>query len=385
MRCKGRIDTDIDYYRVLSSSRSGSLRLKARELLIYLKRQQHRIEGHRFRFVRLFVPRLETCCISDSMSNLIFFVEKELVDIVGSAYYVAQKALFAAATDTTEATLTWTLALLVNNPMVLKKAQQEIENLVGKDRKVEESDMSKLVFLQAIIKESMRLCPVAPLSIPHESTEDCIVSGYMVPKGTRLFINVWKIHHDPQIWTNPFEFQPERFLTSNKEVDVKGRHFELIPFGSGRRGMMEQLRALESNSVSWTKKLADQIQGSSEHLDAMEASATMPPRRVRQRRNNTETENNNNLPPETVNANTTTHGNENNNNPSPETVNVNTTVGGTRNNDNLPPETATASTNFGDQNFLKKGKASDTNLNKSTSASKFTSGNTGNATTRKRK
>ncbi|KAD4385509.1 hypothetical protein E3N88_25677 [Mikania micrantha] len=144
-------------------------------------------------------------------------------------------ALFAAATDTTEATLTWTLALLVNNPMTLKKAQQELENFVGKDRKVEESDMSKLVYLQAIIKESMRHYPVAPLLIPHESIEDCIVSGYMVPKGTRLLINIWKIHHDPQIWTNPFEFQPERFLTSKKEVDVKGRHFELIPFGSGRR------------------------------------------------------------------------------------------------------------------------------------------------------
>ncbi|KAD4385508.1 hypothetical protein E3N88_25676 [Mikania micrantha] len=155
-------------------------------------------------------------------------------------------SLFTAATDTTEATLTWTLALLVNNPMVLKKAQQELENLVGKDRKVEESDMSKLVYLQAIIKESMRLYPVAPLSVPHESTEDCIVSGYMVPKGTRLLINVWKIHHDPQIWTNPLEFQPERFLTSKKEVDLKGRHFELIPFGSGRRMCLGMSFALES-------------------------------------------------------------------------------------------------------------------------------------------
>ncbi|KAI3821084.1 hypothetical protein L1987_08641 [Smallanthus sonchifolius] len=154
-------------------------------------------------------------------------------------------AIFAAATDTTTVTLTWALALLVNNPLVLRKAQQELENHVGRDRKVEQSDMSNLVYLQAIIKETMRLYPAGPLSLPHESTEDCIVGGYTVPKGTRLLVNIWKIHHDPQIWTDPFEFQPERFLTSQKEIDVKGRHFELIPFGSGRRICLGSSFALE--------------------------------------------------------------------------------------------------------------------------------------------
>ncbi|KAI3686710.1 hypothetical protein L1987_80400 [Smallanthus sonchifolius] len=155
-------------------------------------------------------------------------------------------AIFSAATDTTTVTLTWALALLVNNPLVLKKAQQELENHVGRERKVEESDMSNLIYLQAIIKETMRLYPAAPLSIPHESIEDCIVGGYTVPKGTRLLLNIWKIHHDPQIWIDPFEFQPERFLTSQKEIDVKGRNFELIPFGSGRRICAGSSFALEA-------------------------------------------------------------------------------------------------------------------------------------------
>ncbi|KAJ0829125.1 putative cytochrome P450 [Helianthus annuus] len=79
----------------------------------------------------------------------------------------------------------------------------------------------------------MRLYPAAPLSVPHESTEDSIVGGYTIPKETRVLVNIWKIHHDPQIWTSPFKFQRERFLTNNKEIDVKGQHFELIPFGSG--------------------------------------------------------------------------------------------------------------------------------------------------------
>ncbi|GKD60420.1 cytochrome P450 CYP82D47-like protein [Tanacetum coccineum] len=103
------------------------------------------------------------------------------------------------------------------------------------DRIVEESDLENLLYMKAIIKEPMRLYLAAPLSIPHESTEDCIINGYTIPKGTRMLVNVLKIQHDPHIWTDPFEFQPERFLTSEKEIDVKGQHFELIPFGSGRR------------------------------------------------------------------------------------------------------------------------------------------------------
>ncbi|KAI7729872.1 hypothetical protein M8C21_023781 [Ambrosia artemisiifolia] len=144
-------------------------------------------------------------------------------------------AIYSGGTDATILTLTWALSLLVNHPCVLRKAQEEVENHVGKDRKVEESDLNNFVYLQAIIKETMRLYPPVPTLLPHESTEDCIVDGYAVPKGTRLMINSWKIQHDPQIWTNPFEFHPERFLTTNKDVDVKGQHFKLLPFGGGRR------------------------------------------------------------------------------------------------------------------------------------------------------
>ncbi|KAI9118281.1 hypothetical protein K1719_010613 [Acacia pycnantha] len=144
-------------------------------------------------------------------------------------------ALILAATDTTTVTLTWALSLLMNNPEVLKKAVHELDSQVGKERIVVESDLKNLHYLQAIIKEAMRLYPAAPLSVIHESMEDCTVAGYHIPSGTRLLTNLSKIHRDPRVYEDPLEFKPERFLTTHKNVDLRGQHFELIPFGAGRR------------------------------------------------------------------------------------------------------------------------------------------------------
>jgi cytochrome P450 len=144
--------------------------------------------------------------------------------------------MIAGGSDTTMVTLTWAIALLLNNPHKLKRAQDELDAEIGRERVVSESDMSKLVYIQAIVKETLRLYPAAPLSAPHEFTEDCTIGGYNVLKGTRLITNLWKIQTDPKKWPDdPLEFKPERFLTTHKDVDVRGQHFELIPFGSGRR------------------------------------------------------------------------------------------------------------------------------------------------------
>ena len=103
---------------------------------------------------------------------------------------------------------------------------------------MQEHVINDLVYLQAIIKESLRLYPPVPLSVPHEAMEDCHVCDYYIPKGTHLFVNVWKLHWDPRVWENPEEFLPERFLTSHANVDALGQHFEFIPFGSGRRSYL---------------------------------------------------------------------------------------------------------------------------------------------------
>ncbi|KAK7266221.1 hypothetical protein RIF29_18863 [Crotalaria pallida] len=144
-------------------------------------------------------------------------------------------ALILGGTDTTTVTLTWAMCFLLRNPHILEKAKDELNTQVGEERCISESDISKLVYLQAIIKETLRLCPPTPLSISREFSENCTLGGYYVKKGTRLITNLWKIHTDPSVWPHPMEFKPERFLTTHKDIDVRGQHFELLPFGSGRR------------------------------------------------------------------------------------------------------------------------------------------------------
>ncbi|XP_038718529.1 cytochrome P450 CYP82D47-like [Tripterygium wilfordii] len=144
-------------------------------------------------------------------------------------------SLILAASDTTKTTLTWVLSLLLNHRDILNKVQQELIAHIGPETPVNESDIKSFVYLEAVIKETLRLYPPGPLGLPHESMEDCTIAGYHVAAGTRVLFNQWKIHHDPQVWENPSEFKPERFLRTHKEVDVRGCHFELLPFGSGRR------------------------------------------------------------------------------------------------------------------------------------------------------
>nr|QNN89151.1 cytochrome P450 [Achyranthes bidentata] len=141
--------------------------------------------------------------------------------------------LFAAGTDTTSSTLEWAMAELLRNPEKLKKAHQELRETIGHEKSVQESDISHLPYLQAIVKETFRLHPAVPFLVPRRVHSDVELSGFTVPKNAQVLVNVWAIGRDPNIWERPNSFEPERFLGS--EIDVKGRNFELIPFGAGRR------------------------------------------------------------------------------------------------------------------------------------------------------
>ncbi|CAL9029553.1 unnamed protein product [Prunus brigantina] len=141
--------------------------------------------------------------------------------------------MVVGGTDTSSNTVEFALGEIMNKPEVMKKAQQELEAVVGKHNIVEESHIHKLPYLQAVMKETLRLHPALPLLVPHCPSETCTVGGYTIPKGSRIFVNVWAIHRDPSIWENPLEFDPERFL--NSKWDYSGNDFNYFPFGSGRR------------------------------------------------------------------------------------------------------------------------------------------------------
>ena len=143
--------------------------------------------------------------------------------------------LITATYDTSVFNIEWTISELLRHPRIMKHVQDELERVIGMNRMVEETDLANLTYLSMVIKESFRLHPVAPFLIPRESMEDIEISGYYIPKKSLVIINSWAIGRDPYVWSdNVEEFYPERFINSN--IDLKGRDFQLIPFGSGRRG-----------------------------------------------------------------------------------------------------------------------------------------------------
>ncbi|MED6195677.1 hypothetical protein PIB30_040273 [Stylosanthes scabra] len=142
--------------------------------------------------------------------------------------------MIAAAFDTSATVILWALSELLRHPRVMKKLQEELRNVVGMNKLVEEVDFPKLSYLDMVIKETLRLHPAGTF-ITRKSTKDTVIHDYYIKKSSEVLVNLWAIGRDPKVWSkNALEFYPERFL--NKNVDVRGYDFELIPFGSGRRG-----------------------------------------------------------------------------------------------------------------------------------------------------
>ncbi|KAJ8541160.1 hypothetical protein K7X08_001976 [Anisodus acutangulus] len=143
--------------------------------------------------------------------------------------------LLTAASNTSADTMEWTMTHLLNNPEILKKARAEIDKIIGQQRLIDESDVPQLHYLKLIIMETLRMHPVVPLLLPHESSKDCTVGGFHVPRGTMLLVNVWAIQNDEKIWIDPEVFSPERFEDIEMGND-NGNQFKWLPFGTGRRG-----------------------------------------------------------------------------------------------------------------------------------------------------
>ncbi|GLT40275.1 hypothetical protein SLA2020_144230 [Shorea laevis] len=155
--------------------------------------------------------------------------------------------VFSAGTDTTYSSLEWAMTELLRHPNVMKQLQKEVREIAGEKSDIKEKDLEKMHYLKAVIKETLRLHPPFPLLLPRESAQDVEVMGYNIAAGTWVIVNAWAIGRDPMSWEQPEEFIPERFL--NSSIDFKGHDFQLIPFGSGRRGCPGILFATTINEL----------------------------------------------------------------------------------------------------------------------------------------
>jgi len=142
--------------------------------------------------------------------------------------------MFGAGSETSATALQWAMAELMRNPMVMRKAQDEVRRaLAGHGNKVTEDKLANLHYLPLVIKETLRLHPPAPLLLPRRCGSPCQVLGFDVPEGAMVIVNAWAIDRDPAHWDAPDEFVPDRFEGDAR--DFRGTDFEFIPFGGGRR------------------------------------------------------------------------------------------------------------------------------------------------------
>ncbi|KAG6497089.1 cytochrome P450 CYP73A100-like [Zingiber officinale] len=143
-----------------------------------------------------------------------------------------------AAIETTLWGMEWALAELVNHPSCQKRLREELQRVLGEEP-VTETSLPRLPYLQAVVKETLRLHSPIPLLVPHMNLDAAKLGGYEIPKRTKVIVNAWWLGNNPEWWVRPEEFRPERFLEEEGEVEAMvggGKvDFRFLPFGVGRR------------------------------------------------------------------------------------------------------------------------------------------------------
>lgn len=189
-------------------------------------------------FDRLIDQRLETRVCSSAKKDVLDMLIEHCLKDESEFGRIDMRHLFTdlfiAGTDTVSTTMEWAMTELIRNQKVMDKVRLELDKLKQNNNEiVHEYDISRLPYLQVVIKETLRLHPPATLLIPHQAIHDVEVHGFIVPKNAQILCNIWAIGRDPNVWSDPEDFMPERFL--DVEIDYRGHNFELIPFGAGRR------------------------------------------------------------------------------------------------------------------------------------------------------
>ncbi|XP_036402384.1 steroid 17-alpha-hydroxylase/17,20 lyase [Megalops cyprinoides] len=142
--------------------------------------------------------------------------------------------IFGAGVETTTTVLKWSIAYLIHYPQVQKRIQEELDSKIGMHRHPQLSDRGSLPYLEATIREVMRIRPVSPLLIPHVALTDSSIGEYTVEKGTRVIINLWSLHHDAAEWKDPELFDPGHFLEEDGN-SLCSTPASYLPFGAGIR------------------------------------------------------------------------------------------------------------------------------------------------------
>nr|AFK33897.1 unknown [Lotus japonicus] len=138
-------------------------------------------------------------------------------------------------TDTTATAVEWGMAQLIANPDIQKRLYNEIKSTVG-DKKVDEKDVEKMLYLQAVVKEQMRRNPPTFFAPTYAVTEPITLAGYDIPTNANVEVYIPAIGNDPTLWSNPEKFDPERFISGGEDADITGvKEVRMVPFGVGRR------------------------------------------------------------------------------------------------------------------------------------------------------
>ncbi|KAJ7440250.1 cytochrome P450 [Mycena latifolia] len=163
------------------------------------------------------------------VSSLLEDEEKLTNEEIRDIKYTAS-SLYGGGADTTAASLYAFFLAMVLAPDVQRKAQAEIDSVIGSGRLPLYSDREQLPYVSAVVTELFRWHSVAPLGVPHAALEDTLVNGYLIPKGTIIIANLWNILNDPEIYPSPAAFDPERYLMMPPQRDPR-----TLCFGFGRR------------------------------------------------------------------------------------------------------------------------------------------------------
>ncbi|CAN1160408.1 Cytochrome P450 97B2, chloroplastic [Linum perenne] len=207
-------------------------------------------------------------------SLLRFLVDMRGVDVNDRQLRDDLMTMLIAGHETTAAVLTWAVFLLAQNPSKMKKAQAELDSVLGQEKPTFES-LKKLEYIRLIVIEALRLYPQPPLLIRRSLKPDVLPGGYQgakegykIPAGTDIFLSVYNLHRSPHFWDRPNDFEPERFLVAKKDKSIEGwagfdparspgalypnevvSDFALLPFGGGPRKCVGDQFALMESTV----------------------------------------------------------------------------------------------------------------------------------------